>query len=63
MIHVLSKSRNIETQAPFDDAEIAWHALSFLIAGQDTTSTALALTLHYLAKFPQYQERAAAECS
>ena len=42
---------------------IAFHAFTFLAAGLDTTATTITMTLFYLAKYPDLQDRAARECA
>ena len=42
---------------------IAFHAFFFLSAGLDTTAITITMTLFYLAKYPDLQDRAAQECA
>lgn len=50
-----------ETGEPIPPSEILEQALVFLLAGYDTTSTALAMTLHLLGAQPQLQDAIRAE--
>jgi len=44
-------------QVLLNDEEIMWNAYIFLLAGYETTSTALAYTTHCLSLYPDIQER------
>lgn len=63
LISLLASSRNQDTKKNFDDMAIAYHAATFLAAGQDTTAATITMTLFYLAKYPDLQARAAQECA
>ena len=60
---MLASTKNYETKKPFDDRAIAGQAITFLLAGYDTTANALTFTMYLLARHPEYQERAAKECA
>jgi cytochrome P450 len=57
----LLEARDPETGAALDRQEILEQALVFLLAGYDTTSTALAFTLHELGARPALQDAVRAE--
>jgi cytochrome P450 len=57
----LLEARDPETGEGLDRQEILEQALVFLLAGYDTTSTALAFTLHELGARPDLQEAVRAE--
>lgn len=44
-------------QVLLNDEEIIWNAYIFLLAGYETTSTALAYTTHCLSLYPDIQEQ------
>ena len=44
-------------QVLLNDEEIVWNAYVFLLAGYETTSTALAYTTHCLSLYPDIQEQ------
>ncbi|SDP75260.1 cytochrome P450 / NADPH-cytochrome P450 reductase [Streptomyces sp. cf386] len=49
------------TGEPLDDVNIRYQAITFLIAGHETTSGALSFALYYLTKHPEVLARAQAE--
>ncbi|MGI5196293.1 cytochrome P450 [Streptomyces sp. CA-288835] len=49
------------TREPLDDVNIRYQAITFLIAGHETTSGALSFALYYLTKHPEVLARAQAE--
>lgn len=57
----LTKAKDPQTNQGFSPKELAAECTTLIVAGSDTTSTAIAATLFYLAKFPSYLERARAE--
>lgn len=57
----LQEARDPETGERFDQQQILEQALIFLLAGYDTTSTALAFTLHELGALPELQAAVRAE--
>ncbi|KAH8430188.1 cytochrome P450 [Aspergillus melleus] len=57
----LAKSKEPETDQGFSPNELAAEATTLIVAGADTTSTAIAGIFFYLAKHPEYQERARVE--
>ena len=57
----LHEARDPETGEHLDHQQILEQALIFLLAGYDTTSTALAFTLHELAARPELQDAVRAE--
>ncbi|MEJ2872079.1 MULTISPECIES: bifunctional cytochrome P450/NADPH--P450 reductase [unclassified Saccharothrix] len=54
-------TRHERTGEPLDDVNIRHQAITFLIAGHETTSGALSFALHYLTKHPEVLARAQAE--
>ncbi|MER5886674.1 cytochrome P450 [Streptomyces sp. NPDC001941] len=54
-------TRDTTTGEPLDDVNIRHQVITFLIAGHETTSGALAFALHYLTKHPAVLARAQAE--
>jgi cytochrome P450/NADPH-cytochrome P450 reductase len=54
-------TRDAVTGEPLDDVNIRYQALTFLIAGHETTSGALSFALYYLTKHPEVLARAQAE--
>jgi cytochrome P450 / NADPH-cytochrome P450 reductase len=54
-------TRDERTGEPLDDANIAYQAVTFIIAGHETTSGALSFALHYLTKHPEALARAQSE--
>jgi cytochrome P450 len=57
----LLASRDADTGEAMDDQQVRDEALVFLLAGHETTSTALTFTLHLLGRHPDEQERVHAE--
>jgi cytochrome P450 len=56
LISLLLAARDPETGAPMSDQEIRDQVLIFLLAGHETTSTALTFTVHLLGRHPDTQE-------
>ncbi|MEU3343087.1 cytochrome P450 [Streptomyces sp. NPDC006668] len=54
-------TRDAVTGEPLDDVNIRYQAITFLIAGYETTSGALSFALYYLTKHPEVLARAQAE--
>ncbi|WP_112264511.1 cytochrome P450 [Lentzea terrae] len=54
-------TRDERTGEPLDDVNIRHQAITFIIAGHETTSGALSFALHYLTKHPEALARAQAE--
>ncbi|MBZ3918109.1 bifunctional cytochrome P450/NADPH--P450 reductase [Streptomyces acidiscabies] len=54
-------TRDAVTGEPLDDVNIRYQAITFLIAGHETTSGALSFALYYLTKHPEILARAQAE--
>jgi cytochrome P450/NADPH-cytochrome P450 reductase len=54
-------TRDQVTGGPLDDVNIRHQAITFLIAGHETTSGALSFALYYLTKHPEVLARAQAE--
>ncbi|WP_340374435.1 cytochrome P450 [Streptomyces sp. SS7] len=54
-------TRDAVTGEPLDDVNIRHQAITFLIAGHETTSGALSFALYYLTKHPEVLARAQAE--
>ncbi|MGW3122913.1 bifunctional cytochrome P450/NADPH--P450 reductase [Streptomyces sp. NPDC001107] len=54
-------TRDAVTGEPLDDVNIRYQAITFLIAGHETTSGALSFALYYLTKHPEVLARAQAE--
>ena len=57
----LLNARDAETGRTMDTQEVRDQALIFLLAGHETTSTALTFTYHLLGRHPDEQERVRAE--
>lgn len=57
----LLEARDPETGAALSDADVRDEAVIFLIAGHETTGSALAFTLHQVGGHPEVQERVRAE--
>jgi cytochrome P450 len=53
----LRGDRQLAAHGSLDRAELREQVLVFLLAGHETTATALAFTLHLLARHPKEQER------
>src|SRR6266568_1613865 len=54
-------TRDQVTGEPLDDTNIRYQAITFVIAGHETTSGALSFALYYLTKHPEVLARAQAE--
>lgn len=61
LLAALLQSSDEESQATFTDAQVRDHALTFFLAGHETTSLALTYTLRLLAQHPDLQEQLRAE--
>lgn len=61
LLSLLLAARDPETGATLDDADVRDEVLVFLVAGHETTGTALALILHLLGRHEQVQRRVRAE--
>lgn len=61
LLSLLLAARDPETGRGFNEQEIRDEVLVFLVAGFETTATALALTLFLLGRHPDIQERVRAE--
>jgi cytochrome P450 len=57
----LLAARDADTGEAMDEQHVRDEALIFLLAGHETTSTALTFTLHLLGRHPEEQERVHAE--
>ena len=57
----LIKARDPETGEALSDDDVRDEAIIFLIAGHETTGSALAFTLHLLGRHPEVQDRVRAE--
>jgi cytochrome P450 len=57
----LTKSKDPQTNQGLSPKELAAECTTLIVAGSDTTSTAIAETLFYLVKFPSYVKKARAE--
>ena len=57
----LREARDPETAEPLDESEIRDQALIFLMAGHETTASALTFTLHLLGRHLDVQDEVAAE--
>lgn len=56
-LSLLINSRHQETGATFSDDEATSQAFTFLLAGYETTASALAFTIYSLAKHPEKTEK------
>ena len=63
LVHALIRAEDPQTGRPLSDAEIRDELVIFLIAGHDTTSTALAYALWALGHHPEIQDRVRAEAA
>ncbi len=61
LVHSLIAATDPETGAPIADADIVNDLLIFMLAGHDTTATALTYALWLLGHHPDVQDRVAAE--
>lgn len=50
---MLASSKNRDTNQPFNDVAIAFHAITMVLAGYETTGNSLGFTLYQLAKHPE----------
>ncbi|KAF5024653.1 hypothetical protein F66182_3275 [Fusarium sp. NRRL 66182] len=57
----MAKAKDPQTGQGLSSRELAAECTTLIVAGSDTTSTAIAGTLFYLAKHPQYLQQARAE--
>jgi cytochrome P450 len=57
LLSLLVEVRDAESGQPLDDAEIRDQVLIFLLAGHETTATALTFVLHLLGRHPDVQQR------
>jgi cytochrome P450 len=57
LVTLLLAARDPDTGAPLTDQEIRDQILIFLLAGHETTSTALTFTCHLLGRHPEIQRR------
>jgi cytochrome P450 len=57
LVSLLPAARDPETGAPLSTQEVRDQVLIFLIAGHETTATALTFTCHLLGRHPQAQRR------
>nr|WP_090276346.1 cytochrome P450 [Mycolicibacterium komanii]CRL69689.1 cytochrome P450 [Mycolicibacterium komanii] len=63
LVRALMAAVDPETGLPLSDDDISNDLLIFMLAGHDTTSTALTFTLWVLGRHPDIQERVAAEAA
>lgn len=63
LVQALIAARDPQTDRPLTDAEISNDLLIFMLAGHDTTATALTYALWILGHHPEVQERVAAEAA
>lgn len=63
LVRALMDATDPETGQPLSDSDIRDELIVFLIAGHDTTATALAHSLWQLGRHPDLQDRVAAEVS
>jgi cytochrome P450 len=61
LLTLLIAASDPETGLGIPDEEVASHVITFIVAGHETTSNALAWTLYLLAKHPEVRERVEAE--
>jgi len=61
LLTLLLTTRDPEGGALFGEAEVYDNAMTFILAGHETTANALAWTLYLLSQFPQVETRVAAE--
>ena len=63
LLSMLLQARDAETGLSLDDTQIRNETITLLLAGHETTATALAWTLHLLALHPETQEALHAEAA
>jgi cytochrome P450 len=63
LVHALIAATDPETGLPLSDEDICNDLLIFMLAGHDTTATALTYALWVLGHHPEVQERVAAEAA
>jgi cytochrome P450 len=63
LVHALIAATDPETGQPISDADICNDLLIFMLAGHDTTATALTYALWALGHHPDVQDRVAAEAA
>ncbi|WP_319450899.1 MULTISPECIES: cytochrome P450 [unclassified Mycobacterium] len=63
LVHALLNATDPETGLPLSDADIGNDLLIFMLAGHDTTATALTYALWALGHHPDVQDRVAAEAA
>jgi cytochrome P450 len=63
LLTLLLTARDPETGEALDDRAVRDQALTFLIAGHETTASTLAFTLHLLARHPDVQQRVREEAA
>jgi cytochrome P450 len=63
LLSILMQARDEETGESMSDDELRGELLTFLMAGHETTATALAWTLYLLASHAEIQQRARAEAA
>jgi cytochrome P450 len=63
LVHALIRATDPETGKPLSDSDICNDLLIFMLAGHDTTATALTYALWALGHHPEIQDRVAAEAA
>ncbi|MGD9618921.1 MAG: cytochrome P450 [Mycolicibacterium sp.] len=63
LVHALAAATDPDTGQPLSDQDICNDLLIFMLAGHDTTATALTYALWVLGRHPDAQERVAAEAA
>jgi cytochrome P450 len=63
LVHALIAATDPETGRPLSDEDISNDLLIFMLAGHDTTATALTYALWQLGRHPEIQDRVAAEAA
>jgi cytochrome P450 len=63
LVQALIAATDLETGRPLSDEDISNDLLIFMLAGHDTTATALTYALWQLGRHPEIQERVAAEAA
>jgi cytochrome P450 len=63
LLTLLIQASDPETGLGISDAEVASHVITFIVAGHETTSNALAWTLYLLAKHPEVRAKVEAEAA
>jgi cytochrome P450 len=61
LVHALMAAKDPETGQPLSDGQICDELVLFMLAGHDTTATALTYAFWALGRHPQLQDRVAAE--